>query len=113
MRRGALFTVGFCAAAALLWIFAADAPAQEKKQKEETPKIDGRVHMVSKDASTITILKDSHQIQIKYDANTKFTYRNKPGTLDDVKEGRRVICLVKKGDGAAMLAARVDVREGK
>ena len=113
MRRGPLFTVGFCAAVSLLLILAAGASAQEKKQKDETTRMDGRVHMVSKDTSTITIQKGSQQLQIKYDANTKFTYRNKPGTLDDVKEGRRVICLVKKGDGGAVLAARVDVREGK
>ncbi len=112
MRRGSLFTVGFCVAVAVSLIFAASTSAQEKK-KDDTTRMSGRVQMISKDTSTITIRRDSQQIQIKYDADTKFTYRNKPGSIDEVKEGRRVICLVKKGEKGSLLAARVDVREGK
>lgn len=112
MRLRSLFTVSFCLAVALSLIFATGVSAQGKK-KDDTTRMSGRVQMISKDSSTITIQKDTMRMQIKYDANTQFTYRNKPGTIDEVKEGRRVICLVKKGEKGETLATRVDVREGK
>ncbi len=74
-------------------------------------RVSGIVQMVSKDTSTITVRKGSVPHTIVYTAETKFTNRNKPGSIDDVKEGRRVICLGKFDDkGAKLMATRIDVR---
>ena len=99
-----------CLALACSLIFAGQLLAQDtaKEVKKE-----GRITRVSKDASTITIQAKSGIETIAYDANTKFTYRNKPGTIDDVKEGRRVICLINAAEKSKLLATRIDVREGK
>ena len=110
MSRRSFITMGCCAAFAVSLIFSAGLSAQGKKKGGVT-RISGRVQMISKDTSTITIRRDTQQIQIKYDANTKFTYRNQPGSIDQVKEGVRVICLVTKGDAGETLAVRIDVRE--
>ena len=61
----------------------------------------------------ITIRKGNVQRQVAYSADTKVTYRNKPGSMDDVKEGRRVIVLGKFNDKTQLVATRIDVREGK
>lgn len=88
-----------------------DLVAQEKKAAQaKEQRLSGRVRMISKDTSTITIVRDNVQRQVVYDANTKFTVRNKPGSLDDVKEGVRVICLGTFGEKARFMATRIDVR---
>jgi hypothetical protein len=45
-----------------------------------------------------------------FSSTTKFTKRNQPGSIDDLKEGRRVICLGKFDDKARLLATQIDVR---
>jgi ABC-type antimicrobial peptide transport system permease subunit len=90
--------------------------AKEKKPKAASTKEDrlsGTIHMVNKDTKTITVRKGNLQRQVVYDDNTKVTYRNKPGSWDDVKEGRRVIVLGKFNDKTQLMASRIDVREGK
>jgi Cu/Ag efflux protein CusF len=90
--------------------------AQEKaKAKAAAPKVDriaGTVHMIDKDSSTITV-RDSRNVmrQIVYSDATKFTKVNKPGgTLDEIKEGTRLICLGKFDEKTRLVAARIDIR---
>ena len=111
MNRRSFIQTTLCAAAALSLPFAG-AAAQEKKTKEsEDTRISGRVLRVLKDSSTITVQRDTRQTNILYDAKTVFTFRNQPSTIDEVKEGRRVICLVKQNEKKQTLATRIDVRE--
>ena len=88
---------------------------QGKAQKAKEPKEDrlsGTIHSINKDTKTITLRKGNIQRQVVYDDNTKVTYRNKPGSWDDVKEDRRVIVLG-KFNKTQLMASRIDVREGK
>lgn len=90
------------------------AKAEKKKEKmDQEDRLTGSVQMINKDTSVVTIRKGNITRQVVYNADTKFTYRNKPGSLDDVKEGRRVICLGKFDDKTRLVATRIDVREGK
>ena len=91
--------------------------AQAKKDvKTGLDRIEGMVQSIDKDASKLVIRQrggTNITWQVVYNKDTQFTYRNKPSTLDDVKEGRRVILLGKFGEGNVMTASRIDVREGK
>jgi hypothetical protein len=102
---------------ALMW---AGAVAQEKKvtqekkvAKVEGTRYDGRIQRVSKNTSTITlmILKTSTPMQIKYDANTQFTFDNKPGSIDDVKEKARAFIIVTQNAKKETVALRVEIRK--
>ena len=87
------------------------AMAQAKKVAQpKEDRISGIVQMIDKKTSTITVRRDSVFRQVIYNENTKFTKVNKPGSLDEVKEGVRVICLGKFDEKARLIATRVDVR---
>ena len=91
-------------------------PQATKDAKSGLDKFDGRIMSVNKDTSTITIQQSGKSAtwQIVYNKATTYTYRNQPGSIDDVKEGRRIIVLgtFEKGSNK-MTATRIDVREGK
>jgi len=82
--------------------------AQEKKPD----RVAGEVQLVNKDTKTIAVRPTGTETptQVVYDDNTKFTKDNKPGTLDDVSNGVRVICLGKLNDKGQLAATHVDVR---
>ncbi len=108
--------IGLLLAIVLSLALAGEVNAQKKKEakapKEE--RLSGTVQMISKDTSVITLrTRGNIQRYVVYSNDTNFTYRNKPGSLDEVKEGRRVICLGKYDEKARLVATRVDVREGK
>ncbi|MCG6926639.1 MAG: hypothetical protein LJF30_15180 [Acidobacteria bacterium] len=48
---------------------------------------------------------------VAWNDKTAFTYRNEASSLDDLKDGRRVICLGTFGESNRMEARRVDVRD--
>ncbi len=83
------------------------------KGKEKEDRLTGTIHMINKDTKTVTLRKGNVQRQIVYSDETKVTYRNKPSNMEEVKEGRRVICLGKFNDKTQLVATRIDVREGK
>lgn len=92
--------------------FASQAFAADKAKKPS--RLSGRIHMINKDTSTITIRTSGNvQRQVVYDGNTKFTYRNAASSMDEAKEGRRVICLGSFNEKTQLVATRIDVREGK
>lgn len=118
MRRSLSILTGLFLGVLLSLAVATQVSAQEKKAKggeasKKEDRLTGTVHMINKDTSTITIRRGNVQRQVVYNSDTKFTYRNQNGTLDDVKEGRRVICLGKFDEKTRLAATRVDVREGK
>ena len=111
MRRSLSICAGLLFGLVLSLAVATPAKAQEKKSKEE--RLSGTIHMINKDTSTITLRRGNVQRQVVYNADTKYTYRNKPSSMDEVKEGRRVICLGKFNDKTQLVASRIDIREGK
>ncbi len=113
MRRRLIGLMGLSFAILFLLTLTVQVNAQEKKQKAaKEVRVEGRVVLISKDMSSITVAKRGTVRQtVFYNQDTQFTYRNKPASLDDVKEGRRVICLGKFGEKDRLVASRIDVRE--
>lgn len=109
MKRSSLLVL--LAGVVVSLVLAAPVNAQEKK-KSDGDRVSGTVHMTNKDTSTITVRerRTNVQRQVVYNAETKFTKMNKAGSLDDVKDGRRVICVGKFDEKTRLVAARVDVR---
>jgi hypothetical protein len=91
--------------------------AQQKEGKgKDTAKlerVEGNVHMVDKATKTVTVTLrgKTNTREVVYSDSTKFTFRNKAGTVDEVKDGRHVICLGKSNDKNQLLATRIDVRD--
>jgi hypothetical protein len=84
-----------------------------KDAKTGLDRIEGYVVSIDKDKSSLSVRQKAGtniMWTVVYNADTKFTYRNSPSSVDEVKDGRRVICLGKFGDKNAMTATRVDVR---
>ena len=91
--------------------------AQQNEAKGKTAateeRVEGNVHMVDTAAKTVTVTlrgKTSTR-DVVYSDSTKFTFRNKPATADEVKDGRHVICLGKSNDKNQLIATRIDVRD--
>jgi hypothetical protein len=77
-------------------------------------RIDGTIQSIDTKASTIAIRQRGNAnffCQVVYDKATQFTYRNKPSTFDEVREGRRIICLGKAESPNKMTATRIDIRD--
>jgi hypothetical protein len=72
--------------------------------------LSGTVHAIDKDASSIIIRQGAIQRRVVYNAETKFTIQNKPGSIDDVIVGRKVTCIGSFNDKSQLLATRVDIR---
>jgi len=93
MRRSILTSVAVCLAFLLA---IAVGPAVAKDKKASTGKINGTVHMLNKDTSTITVQKGSVQRQVVYNADTKWMYGTqgsaKVAALDQLKEGWYINC---------------------
>ena len=66
--------------------------------------------MTDKDNSSIIIRKGAIQRRVVYNAETKFTIKNKPGSIDDVIVGRQVVCLASFNDKSQLMATRVEIR---
>ena len=102
------FSLGVLLALALV----SQGVAQEKK-KAAQPKLDrvsGTIQIMNKDTSTLTVRSGNIQRTVIYNADTKFTKVNKPGSIDEVKEGVRIICVGKFDEKARLVATRIDVR---
>ena len=113
MRRSILTSFALC----LAFLFAtAVGPAFAKDKKASKGKINGTVHMLNKDTSTITVQKGAVQRQVVYNADTKWMYGTegspKAATLDQLKEGWYVNC---DGtfDGTKLVATACRFRESK
>jgi Cu/Ag efflux protein CusF len=94
-------------------------PALEARQKDsktasgQQDRIDGNVHMIDKTTKIVTVKLrgQTTQREVIYDDKTAFTFRNKPSTLDEVKEGTRIIAVGKNNDKNQLVATRIEVRE--
>jgi hypothetical protein len=83
--------------------------AQDKSKED---RVTGTVQLVTKDTMTILVTGEAGNVQhqVVYSAETKVTKDNKPGSIDDVQNGRRVICLGKLNDKGQLMARHIDVR---
>lgn len=86
---------------------------QVSGQMAKQGRVSGVVQNISKDTSTITVRKGSVPKQVIYNNDTKFSYRGKASTIDDVKESRRVICIGTFNEKTQLVATQIDVRSGK
>ncbi len=82
------------------------AGAQDKKQL----RVSGVVARINKDKSEMTVERSGSPRTVVYSGDTKWTKRNKPGSMDDIKEGARVICVGMANDKKQFLATRCDAR---
>jgi hypothetical protein len=90
--------------------------------KDKAPKppkmsnIQGRVDMISKDKSTITVTRGNVKREVVYSGDTKFLYghsrNNKPGAADQVKDGNYISCSG-TFEGAKLMAKDCIYRESK
>jgi hypothetical protein len=111
MKRG--MSVLLVCVLSLALVCGAGLFAQVRKDtKTGLDRIEGTVQAINKDKSTITVRQSSKMVwEVTYSATTKFTKMNEPGSLDDVKDGVRVICLGTAAEkGTKMAATRIDVR---
>jgi hypothetical protein len=109
--------MGLCLGLGLVVTLVMPLGAQEKepdKGKTALKRVEGTIQSVDKAAKTLTVRlrgKTNTQVVV-YNDKTMFTFRNKPGSVDDVKEARNVICLGTPSD-KEWLAARIDIRDEK
>ena len=89
---------------------------EPKPKKEKEAQISGRVQMIAKDSSTITLAKGNVNRQVVYSADTKFEYgssrSSKASSIDQVKEGNYMYCGGKL-DGVKLMASKCRFREQK
>ena len=102
-----------CACAALVFVSTARTLAQEKKDAPNIIRYSGTIKVLNKDDKTFTIQTKTAAagIQIRYTDKTRFTYRNQPSSVDELKEGRRVIAVMDPAQEKDLVALRVDIRE--
>jgi hypothetical protein len=111
MKHRLTVIVAICACAALVLISTASTLAQTDKAAGAPVRHSGIVKIINKEAKTISIQQDTAVIVIKYNDKTTYTYRNQPGSIDDVKEGRPVIVLIDPAQPKDLVALRIDLRE--
>lgn len=78
-------------------------------------RVDGTVIAINKAKSTIKVRQKNRSnvdVTVAYTDDTKFSQLNEPATLDEVKDGRRVICIGKldEADRRRLVALVIDVR---
>jgi len=106
MKRVRLALVGLCLGAAPI---VAPLAAQYKAPKQQ--KVEGLVAGFDKASSTITIQEKNLRTRVSCDSRTHITFRNTTATVNEVKEGLRIVCMVRSNDRNQMLATRIDLRE--
>jgi hypothetical protein len=112
MRREISIVIAVALACSLVLV--SGLYAQIKKDaKTGLDRLEGTVQLIDKEKSIITIRQSGTPNavwDVVYDAQTKFTFRNEASSFDEVKEGRRVICLGKADTKGRLVAGRVDIR---
>ena len=113
-RSSVAIALGACLVATLfLMPVSAVQDKDAKGGAAKESRIDGTIQSIDKGTKTIVVrLRGKGDTkQVLYEDSTKFTFRNKAATIDDVKDGRRVICVGTYNDKNKLIATRVDVRD--
>lgn len=112
MRRKISIVIAVALACSL--VLASGLYAQIKKDaKTGLDRLEGTIQVIDKDKSIISVRQTGTPNavwDVVYSGQTKFTYRNEASSFDEVKEGRRVICLGKVDSKNRLVAERVDIR---
>ena len=85
----------------------------QDKVATKANRLDGTIVSVDTAAKTMQVRvrgNTPREVMVVWDDKTRVTMRNKKSTLDEVKDGRRVIVQGKMGDKSFM-ATRIDVRD--
>jgi Cu/Ag efflux protein CusF len=117
MTRRLFVAMGLCLGI-VLTLSVMPAAGQEKKGKAAAPKsdrVEGNVSSIDKATKTATVRLrgKTNSVQVVFNDKTSFTFRNKPASIDELKDGRHVICLGKYNDKTQLIATRIDVRDEK
>ena len=88
-------------------VFGSQAGAQDTKKQS---RVEGRVQVINKDKSEIVVQRGSSPRTVIYNSETKWTKLNKPGSMDDIKEGYRVICIGAINNQKQFVASQCDAR---
>ena len=119
MTHRLFVAMGLCLAIALT--VSGPAAAQEKKgapEKKAAPKltrVEGNVQSIETATKMVTVRLrgKTNTVPVLFSDKTLFTFRNKAGSVDQVKDGRHVICLGTYNDKQQLVASRIDVRDEK
>jgi hypothetical protein len=115
MRRRLSIALVVCVGICLVPLVTTAAPQKEGKDTPKEERIEGNVQAIDKATKTVTVTLRGKpmQRQVVYGDTTKFTFRNKASSVDELKDGRHVICLGKTNDKNQLIATRIDVRDEK
>jgi hypothetical protein len=73
-------------------------------------RLNATVHSLSKETSSFTVRRGTEDRQVVYSPQTTITSMNRPSSVDEIKEGRRVICLGKINGRNELVASQIDIR---
>lgn len=114
MKRTLMTVSALLAGVVLVFGLASTAYAQKgKKAAADQDRISGTVQTINKDTSAITVRQRSTNASrvVVYSPDTKITKQNKAGgTIDEIKEGARIICVGKFDEKTRLVATRIDIR---
>jgi hypothetical protein len=115
MRRRLSVAIVVCVGIWLAPFVTAAAPQKEGKDTPKQDRVEGNVQAIDKATKTVTVTLRGKpmQRQVVYSDSTTFTFRNKESSVDELKDGRHVICLGKTNDKNQLIATRIDVRDEK
>ena len=87
--------------------------AQEKKAAPKLSRVEGNVQSIDNATKMVTVRLrgKTNTVPVVFSDKTLFTFRNKAGSVDQVKDGRHVICLGRYNHKTQLVATRIDVRD--
>ncbi len=99
----------------LAFSLGAQTKAAKPPKAPKTMNVQGRVQMIDKGTSTITVAKGNVKKAVVFSGDTKFLYGhskdNKPGAADQVKEGFYISCSGPYNDKMQQMATTFVYRE--
>jgi Cu/Ag efflux protein CusF len=112
MTRRLIVAMGLCLATAVMLSATQGAP-QEKPKTPKQNRVEGTVRAIDQATKTLTVRLrgKTNTVDVVFSDKTNFTFRNKPASLAEVKDGRNVICLGRLNDKNQLIATRIDVRD--
>ena len=115
MRRRLSIAMALCLGISLAPFVITTVGAQQKEGKDtaKQERAEGNVQMIDTATKTVTVTLRGKTTQrhVVYNESTKFTFRNKPSSFEEVKDGRHVICVGKMNDKNQLIATQIDVRD--
>jgi len=109
MKHRFAVVVAICACAVLVLVSTAQMMAQEPTDQV---RYSGTIKELNMEAKTFTLeTPKTANIQVKFTDQTKYTYRNQPSTVAELKQGRRAIVMMDPAQKKEMVALRIDIRD--